>query len=109
MADPLHQTTPPTDAELNELLGKPGPPIEVDPDQLAAAVALQRAEAKSETTTRDQRRSRYHEVQRLWLVVSADVAKHRAAMEEAAERYRALGVELLPLEDEFRSEDEADG
>lgn len=44
-----NKTTPPTDAELNELLGKPGPPIEIDPDQLAAAVALQRAEAMSGT------------------------------------------------------------
>lgn len=45
-----NRTTPPTEAELDELLGKPGAPIQVDPEQLAAEVALQRAEAQSQTT-----------------------------------------------------------
>lgn len=65
------------------------------------------SDTKSQTT-KDARRVRYREVQRLWREASAAVVRHREAMDEAIARYRALSDELLPLEDEFRAEDCSD-
>lgn len=44
------QTTLPTEAEMDELLGKPGPAIEVDAASMAACVEASRQEARSQTT-----------------------------------------------------------
>lgn len=44
--------SPTTEAELDELLGKPGPPIEIDREEVEAAVAVQRAEAQNLSTLR---------------------------------------------------------
>lgn len=44
------ETTLPTEAEMDELLGKPGPAIEVDAATMAACVEASRHEARSPTT-----------------------------------------------------------
>lgn len=54
MSDDLNrksQTTLPTEAEMDEVLGKPGPAIgEVDVASMAACVEASRQEARSQTT-----------------------------------------------------------
>lgn len=41
----------PTPEELDELLGKPGPPIEIDAETMAACVQASREETMSQNTT----------------------------------------------------------